>query len=153
MKKKHDQIEFNKWYEREKSLDRLHYMFGPYHMGTNVYIRGELDKVAEFIHQLDLVYFGRETNLIGRIHEALAEVLRTGNANGREVIAFSNDRIRLIRRLDDKFHGRCQDGPLIGSPEHLEITHNEQYGGAYPAGPLLSSRAEMIDKVLRALNK
>jgi len=130
MEMNHNQIKFNKWHERGKSLYSLHYMFDPYHSGTNVYVRGELDKVEEFIHQLDLVYFGTEINLVSRIHEVLAEVLRTGNANGREVIAFSNDRIRLIRRLDDRLKGRCQDGPLIGSPEHLEITHNEQYGGA-----------------------
>ena len=130
MKMNHNPIEFNRWYERGKPLHSLHYMFDPYHSGTNIYVRGELDKVEEFIHQLDLVYFGMEMNLIGKIHEALAEVLRTGNANGRGVIAFSNDRIRLIRRLDDRLKGRCQDGPLIGSPEHLEITHNEQYGGA-----------------------
>ena len=44
------------------------------------------------------------------------------------------------------------EGPHEGSNAHVELRHNEQYGGEYPSNAALSSRAGTIDKVLRALS-
>ena len=140
-------VEFGKWYEQRG----LHYLFEGFGNGTNAVVRGNLNTLAEFVHQLDLAYRKDGFYPLDKIEEILNGVLLTGKTQAKELICFSNDRIRLIRRLDDVNFGRHQDGPLSGSQEHLEVTHNEQYGGKYPGNPLLSSRAGMIEKVQNAL--
>ena len=140
-------VEFGKWYEQKG----LHYLFDEFGSGTNAVVRGNLNGLVNFVHQLDLTYRKSGSYTLSKIEEILNGVLLTGEAKTREVICFSNDRIRLIRRLDDENFGRYQNGSLSGSQEHLEVTHNEQYGGKYPGNPLLSSRAAMIEKGQTAL--
>jgi len=59
--------------------------------------------------------------------------------------------------MDDKLSSQDQDGPLIGSQEYIEVTHNEQYGGDWhvknnpPNLCVNGSRADMIYNVLTAL--
>jgi hypothetical protein len=148
-----DQIQLDQWYEQ----NGLHYRFDDLHRGTNAVVRGDVDKLTHFVHQLDLAYHKGGFYQAGEIETILQEVLEIGKAQTREVICFSDDRIRLIRRMDDDSYGRHQDSPLSGSQSHVELTHNEQYGGKWPVrnNPpnafVDGSRADMIYKVLTAL--
>jgi len=137
-------IELGKWYN-DRDLD---YMAIGNNRGTNAIIRGDIHPVHEFVYQLDQIYMGSTPDR--RILEhfrILKGTLGTGKENGD--LGFGDDRIRLIRRLADPY--RPHEGPLAGSPKHIEIVHNEQYGGDYPGNPMFSSRAGMIGKVLRAI--
>jgi len=152
-----DPIEFKRWYEHGEGSGKLHYMFMPFGArdGTNALVRGEPDSVVAFVYRLAKEYkSGYEAHYRGRIEQIIGKVMNTGEV-GREEIFFGDDRIRAIRRLDDD---ATMDGPLKGSPRHVGVVHNEQYGGKYPSQndpPINSfvdgSRAVMIHKVLTAL--
>ncbi len=147
-------IQLNQWYKQ----NGLHYRVDDFTFrGTNAVVRGDVPELTQFVHQLALAYHKEEFYPLGKIETILQEVLETGRAQTKEPICFGDDRIRLIRRMDDKLFGH-QDGPLYGSQKHIEVTHNEQYGGGWPVRnnpPILGvdgSRADMIYQVLIALN-
>ena len=136
-------MEFNEWFK----VNDLAYMFGECPRGTTyAYVRGNFKSLSNFIYELSRTYCVAFANLDKLDYdEKLREVLETGEDKHIEpIITFSNDRIRLIRRLDD-VHLPPQGGPYWGSENHLEIWHHEQCGG--------DSREEMIQKVLTAVNK
>ncbi len=145
-----EMMEFDRWYEKND----LWYRFIKIpDGGTDVFIRGDIHPLHEFIYQLWKLYYGEEPDPKYFIEHAeiLDKVLKTGRARSGDVIGFKNDRIRDIIRLDDLV-AESPENPFYGSKNHLEIRHNEQYGGEYPANPVLSSRSDMMEKVLEALN-
>ena len=142
-------INFGEWYK-----DRgLAYMFNKFNRGTNCFIRGEIDELVEFIYHLDRKYHPNSpTTRSNEIKIKLQEVLDTGKYKFGDVICFGDDRIRSVHRLDDELCNQ-NNGPFLGSAKHLEMQHNEQYGGEYPAepNPFISSRAWMIEYVLLSI--
>lgn len=147
-------IELGKWYEvqgRELAYYFLDHQRRGMSIGTTAAIRGKVGPLLEFIHELDKAYFKEPYYKIDQVRAQLEAVLESGRAGtGNQLPYFKDDRIRVIRRLDDD-GWQPKDGPFAGSNLHLEIQHNEQYGGRYPASPNLSSRADMIGRVLESL--
>ena len=147
------QIQLSQWYEQ----NGVHYIFDDRHRGTNAIVRGDVFKLSQLVHCLGSAYQNEGLYRFGEIEKILQEVLATGKAQTNEPICFGDDRIRLIRRLDDEVYGLIKDGPLSKSRDHLEITHNEQYGGKWPIESNSpnsfndGSRATMIYKVMTAL--
>jgi len=146
-----EQIEFGKWYEK----DGLAVMFEIDRHNTNAYVQGGLDEITDFVVELDKAYNPNERQPsyeMNRIRNTLQEVLDGDNRKtDSDLFCFSDDRVRSAQRLDNEFMV-FEGGPYDGSPEHIQIRHNEQYGGKYPCSDLLnSSRANLIDKVLTAI--
>jgi len=144
-------IEFEKWYEK----DGLALMFEIDRSTTNAYVQGGLDEITNFVFELGQAYHPNERQPyyeMNRIRNTLQEVLDgDNNKTESDLFCFGDDRIRSAQRLDHKFMV-LEGGPYDGSPEHIQIRHNEQYGGKYPCSDLSwSSRANLIDKVLTAV--
>jgi hypothetical protein len=119
-------IEFNIWLKN----DEIKYMFseGPYGSGTFAYIRGPIEPLKNFIKRLYLAYRpGCSEQTLERFRqesdEKLVHVLETGEEE-RDVMVSSDDRIRVVSRLDSGFVFPDQ-GPWQGSSEHLQLSHHE----------------------------
>ncbi len=145
-----DEIEFRKWY----SQNDLTYMIIARSIGTDILVRGDIHPLHEFVFQLHNAYYPNDKRLtndkILEYFDTLKEVLTTGNTKTGNVICFGDDRIREVCRMDKANYEF--EGPYDGSNKHIELRHNEQYGGEYPSNPILSSRAGIIDKVLQAFS-
>ena len=145
-----NEVEFERWHGK---CSLSYYFEKKSFGGTNVFIRGKIPSLKEFICHLDKAYFPNENNFTERRSlehlKILIDVLDSGKSKG-SCIYFSDDRIRHIKRMD-KDSGLIE-GPHIGDKNFLELCHNEQYGGEYPGNPLFSSRAGMIEKVLTAID-
>ncbi len=145
-----EKIEFEKWY----SQNDLAYMVIGGSDGTDIFVRGDIHPLHEFVFQLDSVYFTNDIPVNRNLEnfDVLKKVLDSGKTELGDVICFKNDRIREIRRMDKA--GACYNfkGPFDGSSSHVELKHNEQHGGEYPSNPLSSSRDGIIEKVLQAFS-
>lgn len=81
-----ESVEFGRWYEQKG----VHYFFDKFGNGTNAVVRGSLNDLASFVHQLDLTYRKDGSYTQSQIEEILRGVLVTGKTQPREVICFSN---------------------------------------------------------------
>jgi hypothetical protein len=140
-------IEFGKWYEKEG----LVLMFEIDRHNTNAYVQGGVNELTDFVHELAKAYDPKHPNYShNEIRSVLQRVMEGERVEEYELFCFSDDRIRSARRLDKL--RVFEEGLYDGSPEHIQIRHNEQYGGKYPCSDLSwSSRANLVDKVLTAV--
>jgi hypothetical protein len=146
-------IEQDKWNQK----GGLHYLIKESQGGgTNAIVRGLPDPLAQFVYHLAVEYGHADVHSLEKIKEIFGDSLKQEGSvpDTSQRICFGNDRVRAIRTLDNEWG--IEGGPLYGSPNHLEIVHNEQGGGRWPLEgsrpPHYSgSRAELIYNVLAAL--